>query len=1242
MTHSWTGEQWDAITTREGNLLVSAAAGAGKTAVLVERIISLLTDPLKPVEIDRLLVVTFTEAAAAEMRERIGLVLEKKIADEPKGVLARQLLMLHGASISTLHSFCLDVIRRYFYRLDMDPSFRVADSQESVMLQQDVLEQVLEERFRLPDNESFLELVCRYGGGNRGNDKLAGIVLDLYTFMQSNPRPGSWLESAVSSFIFAADADADSALLPWLEPVRRRLEVELEFAVYLLEKASKLASLPGAPVVYKDVMLAEKEQAENLRAMLKAPWNILRAAWRQANFRVLPAAKDADGELKERITRMRDQAKKVVRSAAETYFERDNTDYLTEIRELGPLVSALAELTCDFGARFAERKKMLGLLDFNDLEHFCLRILITESDNEAGPVPSPAAFELRQNFEYVLVDEYQDINPVQDAILNLVSRQGQDEPNLFMVGDIKQSIYRFRLADPGLFLMRYHKYPDAPGSSERRLSLSYNFRCRSSVVAAVNFLFRQLMTAESAEMIYDGSAELVYGACYPDPDNMQLSWPVEVHLVGSRERMSDQGGEAEGVADENDADISGFEMEARVIAGRIREMTGTAVEGKECCHIFDSGNNCYRPLAYRDIVILLRAAAGRANQIVEVLERFGIPAYAELSTGYFSAVEVETMIALLKVVDNPRQDIELAAVLRSPLAGLSADELGSVRTYCREGDFYDAVVAAAAEAGSELASKVQSFLDRLERWRDLARSERLAAFISAVYSESGLADYVCGLPDGVQRQANLYSMFDRARQFDRFSRQGLSRFLRFINQLQASGEDLGTPRVLGEKENVVRVMSIHKAKGLEFPVVFVCGLGKKFNFQDVHREILLHRTLGISPLLVDTVNRLRYPSLPYHALRLKTEDETRAEEMRIFYVALTRARERLILIGSAADPMAESEKWQFYLDWQEKQLPAALLSRAATCLDWLGMAIARHSDIYGKDGQYNWQDGETSRWKLKLWGDAPACTVPLPETEVTSSPPPKELLALEPANSSAPLEIREEISQILGFKYKHRLSTRLPAKLSVTEAKNRLSDAAQEDNFQASILFPQAWPQPSFMTEGETLSADRRGTLYHLVMQHLDLSLPVDENGLKPQLAHLIEKKILPIEEARQIDAKKIADFFTTAAGRFVLAHKAHILREMPFIISLPASRLFQSQEEAPDENVVVQGVIDLLAVTEECCIIVDFKTGKAPEEGHTLARQHSLQLILYAEAAARILKIPVSAAYLYYFDSGSLVAIEI
>jgi ATP-dependent helicase/nuclease subunit A len=1227
MGNAWTQEQLDAMTTTGCNLLVSAAAGAGKTAVLVERIILLLCDRENPIDIDHLLVVTFTEAAAAEMRERIGLALDKEIRQSGRVGLSRQLSLLNGAPISTLHSFCLDVIRRYFYLLDLDPAFRVADEREATMLQQDVLDDLLEEALS-DDDPLMLALAARFGG-KRGDEGLGRQILRLYRFAWSNPDPGRWLDRAAAVYTPREGVIAQEALCCWLSPLKDHFHLVLGHASSTLLQAQALCRLPGGPLVYEKVLAEEHEQLENLRLALAGSWENLREAWQGAAFARLPTARGVDDEAKKLIQNMRDSAKKAVKDAATAYFSRTEEDYLAEIRELEPLVCGLVQLTGRFGEQYGKKKRQVGLLDFNDLEHYCLQILTEGSAEDL--TPSEAAFALRKRFAHVLVDEYQDINPVQDAILTLVSRQGEEVPNLFMVGDVKQSIYRFRLGDPGLFMERYHSYPAESGGSEQRLLLSKNFRCRDGVVSAVNFIFRQLMSQSVAEIEYDLEAELVCGAHYPDSGYAAISADsVEMHLLDR-----DEDGMGSDVSEGDGADdLDALEREGVVVAQRIREMLQ---DTDQPLHVFDKETDCYRPASFRDMVILLRATSNRANRLADILSRFGIPAYADLSSGYFAATEVETMLALLQVVDNPCQDIPLAAVLRSPFVGLTIEEMAIIRiTGGKQTDYYDAVLLTATAEIPGLSEKIVHFLEQLERWRSLARREKLAAFISEIYRESGYADYVAGLPDGLQRQANLRALFSRARQFDRFSRQGLFRYLEFIHQLRRSGEDLGAARALGENEDVVRIMSIHKSKGLEFPVVFLCDLGKKFNFKDLQADILIHRNLGLGPLVVWPEDKLRYPSLPYLALKLVGEAETRAEEMRILYVALTRAREKLILVGSTRGLENEVEGWRRLLSHSDRQLPAAEVARARSYLDWLGRALIRHHDLDGNREKYRWLEGEQSHFSLHF-GDKKISK--LPDDAVTKQAGENilaALLLLQPLPLTVDEQEQQAIRQRLQFRYPHEQS-RLPAKMSVSEIKRRF-DAEEQGEGEAQLITPPTWSRPSFLRHQEGLTAAERGILYHRVFQHLDFALATDAAGIAKQIQRFIHQGILDAKEAALLDPLLLSRYFQCEAGRITLKDAHRTYREWPFTLMLPAAEL---ANETAQETVVVQGIIDLLIRTDEGYVIVDFKTDRIPPGGpDELVKRYQEQLRYYARAVETILTVPVCAAFIYALQAGTCVPV--
>lgn len=1470
----WTQAQWEAITWRGGNFLVAAAAGAGKTSVLVERIIHLVTREDHPVDIDRLLVVTFTEAAAGEMRQRIRDALTALAAARPYDRnLARQLLLLERARISTLHSFCLQVIRQYFYLLDIDPDFRVADPAEAVLLQQEVLDEVMEAAYgRAAAGSAFLQLVDAYGGG-RGDAGLAEIVLRLYTFSQSQPSPEAWLEESCRMFTAAGDLDD----LPWARVIRRAATLELEQARDNLELAHRLALSPGGPGAYADTLAAEAGAvAAVLADWEKLSWDEARTALQGIAFARLPAVrqKDAvDPELKARVQELRQSARGAVTALLRGPMGRPAAELQQELAGLAGHVETLAALVRDFAAAYRRAKEERGLVDFADLEHYCLKILTAPPASPGRICPSQAALELREQFVEVLVDEYQDINAVQEAILNLVSRQpaepdpggegGADHcpgrgvswsqpaagfgstpvpaapgdqalshrpgtsashrretlagfagarggvvPNLFMVGDIKQSIYRFRLAEPRLFLSKYLSYSPEPEAPCRRLDLPDNFRSRREVVEAVNLIFSYLFHPRVAELAYDEASRLRYAAGYPPvpAEDGESVAGVEVHLIeaGHTDEEEQGGGEAgpeEGTGGPvarqeetgtapasretagpenvgrpvlNVAELETAEREARVIAQVIQELVGPPEGGRGRKLVWDKELKTYRPVTYRDIVVLLRATKGQANTYLEVWQQMGIPAYAELGTGYLGAVEVETMLSLLQVIDNPRQDIPLAAVLRSPIAGLTAAELARVRLTCPEGDFYDAVVAAAggkaadsgsltfrgaaaaggtlpgrergpeaeggdlageAEAtagteagrsqawvGPELAARLQDFLARLSRWRTACRRGSVADLIWQIYRETGYYDYVAGLPGGAQRQANLRALYDRACQFEGFARRGLFRFLRFIQRLQETEDDLGTARALGENEDVVRVMSIHRSKGLEFPVVIVAGLGRQFNFRDLYGDVLCHRDLGFGPMVADAGLRVKYPGLAYRAVQEQLRQDQLAEEIRVLYVGLTRARERLILVGSCRDLQKNLRRWreaglappasghppqpQFLTTNPGALIPqplnpnlqppvaAGYLARARSYLDWLGPVVMAGES--GSDSPVAFravasQNGPAAPvaslcppWNVTLWNIAGGRPVPGPQAggaQVAAGLPWEKIIRLEPVPEWPPDPDRQaELDRYLGWIYPFQGVAALPAKTTVTELKYRLAlSHLAEDELPAARIFPSegqaglpepdfnmelapvashelaaagplplasssraglsvyglafspALRRPRFLRASGQLTWAEKGIITHTVLQHLDLSRPLDVAGIRQQVAEMVAREILTQEEAAVIDLAPISRFFTGPLGRRLTTRPALVRREMSFSLALPASTVYPDLHEVAGctETVLVQGSIDCLVDEGDGFLLIDFKTSPANPG------LEAIQVRLYALAVRAIFHRPVKEAYLYFLPAG-------
>jgi ATP-dependent helicase/nuclease subunit A len=1288
----WTNEQKDAIASQGGNLLVSAAAGSGKTAVLVQRIIRLITARTNTVDADRLLVVTFTNAAAAEMRERIGRALAGEIEKDPGSKhLHRQLALLGRASISTIHSFCLELLRQYFYYLDLDPSFRVADENESALIQAGAMDELFEQRYGAADNGYFTALVECYGG-KRDDSMLQELVLNAYHFARSTADPQAWLDSLPDKYRLAEGCSFDD--LPWCDVLKTSLKNELDQIISALEQAISLARKPDGPGVYLDTLEAERDMFCSLRRQCEAG-----AAWEQLcgtcaciDFNRLKSCKkeDADELLAEQVRKLRDSVKKKAADIKKDYFRSTPEGICRDLKKLYPLAGEMARLVQDFGDLYSKAKAAKGVVDFSDLEHFALQVL---SDNGSqGRTPAMPALRMRERYEEVLVDEYQDINAAQEAILRLVSRQGEERPNLFMVGDVKQSIYRFRLADPGLFLQKYNTYPTGKDGSQRRIDLSKNFRSRRGLVDAVNFVFRRLMTPAVGELAYDAAAELVYGADYPSTEGEQevRGGTVEVHLIEKQEPGQNAGqpagSDGEVPPDVTDGDdlaefeeeLDAAQKEARLVAGQIRELVVPAGGGPGMT-VFDKDLKAYRPARYRDIVVLLRATSGHANTFAEEFRQNDIPAYAELATGYFEATEVETVLALLKIIDNPLQDIPLAAVLRSPLVGLDAGELAKIRLHSRRGYYYHAVVAAAHTDQGDLSGKLQHFLERLENWRTAARRGPLVDLIWSIYRETGYYDYTGGLPGGGQRQANLRSLYNRARQYDAGSFRGLFLFLRFVERVREGGRDLGAARALGEKENVVRIMSIHKSKGLEFPVVFIAGLGRGFNFKDLDKDMLFHKELGLGMQFVDPEARVTYPSVSKLALRQKLKMEALAEEMRILYVAMTRAREKLVLVGSVRSLGSCARRWCGPAGDDGISLPDGYLAGAASYLDWLGAVLARHrdGDIIRELGSCEEDrsaisEDDGSRWQLYFHAGVPRLDLPK-----ISCP---ELLAHirehEPLEAEGPSY--SDIHSRLSWRYPYAAVVGLASKVTVTELKRMFDiQEAEEDNALRGYRTP-VGGRPQFMREERGLTAAEKGSALHLVMQNIDLKCGLSACDVQKEITAMVEREILTEEQAAAVPAEKIALFFSGPLGKRVLAG-IEVLRELPFTLALPAEEIYHElqscrgkdyacqtisnvqdvagklvaggrnitissnmagKQDSFDrdpatvtEKVIIQGIIDCLVDEGDGFFLLDYKTDiLAPDQLEILLERYRVQLDFYARAVEDILCRPVKDKFLYLF----------
>lgn len=1261
MANMWTEEQWSAITTRNRNLLVAAAAGSGKTAVLVERIIKMITDKENPIDIDKLLVVTFTNAAASEMRERIGDAITREIDKNPESkVLQRQLTLLNKASITTIHSFCLDVIKNNFHCIDLDPGFRIADSTECILLKQEALEEVFEDNYKHLDFQNLVECY----GGSKDDLQLQETVLSLYSFVMSGPWPKRWLLDMAEEFNVPDDYDIGES--KWGEVIKNDIKIELSGFKLMMEKAIGMITASEGLESYIDSFSSELFHIERILECCSRSWNDMYDGFYSISFGTLKrCGKDCDKDVQERVKAIRDTVKKGISKIKDEIFNLTPEASVKNLQQIYPCMKSLSNLVMEFDEAYSTKKRDKGLLDFNDLEHFCLNIL-TSTDDDGNICPSEVALKLRSHFEEILVDEYQDSNNVQEVILSMISRTEPEVPNRFMVGDVKQSIYRFRQADPTLFLEKYNTYDDDDSSQGRRIMLYKNFRSREEVISGVNYIFKYIMSENVGELNYTDKEALNLGAMFKDLDSgdnqeekLVCGGPIEVHLIekGAKEL---EGGDEETAEDdtelnngkpqsEPEEDLSSIQLEARVVAKRIKDLF-LQQEGKRLV-VFDKNINGYRPVQYRDIVILMRATSNWAPVFCEELGAAGIPSFADMGTGYFDNIEVQTILSLLQIIDNPLQDIPLLAVLRSPIFYFTPEELIDIRLADDGITFYEAikmVYNGQVAVEESLRKKVSQFLAKLDEWRDKSTYMPIDELIWLLYNDTGYYAYIAAMPCGGQKQANLRILFERARQFEKTSYKGLFNFISFINKLKISDGDMGSAKILGENENVVRIMSIHKSKGLEFPIVIVSGTGKNFNMMDMTRSILYHQKLGYGPNYVDHKRRISYATIAKNALKKKIRLESLSEEMRILYVAFTRAKEKLIITGLVKDIEKACSRWCENIDSCEARIPEYLVMKGKSYLDWIGTVLVKHRDNeeFRKIAGMNDSNPEVliedkSLWKLRCWS----------VKDITESKD-KEELSLK-ANSFEALmndqndkyysSCCEEINRRLSWQYPFKSASLLPTKLSVSELK-RLSNLEVSDEYTTRMFSSSnLTKQPAFLEETKELTASQKGTAMHSVMQHIDLSKSLNYNNIKQQLESMVINELITIEQAKSINISKILAFFKSELGRRMLK-SGKVFREVPFYIDFKSTHIYKDLPASKYDNevILVQGIIDCYFEDDEGLVLLDYKTDYANDENMgEIKYKYEAQIEYYAEALKRMTGRKVKERYIYLFGNGQIINYE-
>lgn len=1200
---AWTNEQQAAIDSRGQTLLLSAAAGSGKTAVLVERIIRRLLDKEYPIDITELLVVTFTKAAAAEMRDRIGTALMKALSETKDPRVERQLALLPSAQISTLHAFCQHVIRKYFYTIDLDPAFSIAGEEELNLLRRQVLEDVFLSYYEDDEKASILYPLADMFGSDRGDDILMDTVSRMYTYARSLAWPEHWLKEAARAYDVAPDAVIDDMVWagPIKDAVRRILEEDARLydgVLYHLRQREAFA--PAC-----DTFVAE--QAALRQAAQARSWDDLSRFVRAIDFPRLKSLRklsDDDKAVWERCKKVRDDVKKdVIKTLQAVYFSATPEEWLDGMRAMKPVMDGLVTLTLDFAKAYGAAKKEKGWIDFSDLEHFCLQILLAPDASPEHPVPSAAAEELRSQYEEVFIDEYQDTNGVQELITRLVS--GED--NRFMVGDIKQSIYRFRLADPTLFLEKYQSFSRDEKAVQRCIDLGRNFRSVPVVLDAVNAVFSRAMTAEAAGMDYGEREKLYAGRQAPD-DERWIGGPVEVDIVPT---PSDE---------EDDDGSTAFEKECRFIAGRIGELLASG-------RMAARKDGALEPLSYRHIVVLLRSMAGKADVLIQALQEGGIPSYAEQSGGYFAAVEVQVMLALLRCIDNPEQDLAMAAVLRSPLVGLDETALAGVRL-AGDGTLWQNLSAFVASLpdGVDEKEDLQQFMAAFDSWRTYSRRHGVAELLQRLYDDTAYVDFVGAMPGGDVRQANLKALYDRARQYEEAGFRGLFRYLQLMDKMKEDGLDLAPAKVVSEKEDVVRIMSIHKSKGLEFPVVFVADMGKAFNRRDTQDQILFHNRLGIGLKQYDPEWRMSYPTLIWSGIAAQLRWEGTAEEERILYVAMTRARDQLILTGHSSHIDRDWQRWTSRLN------PA----QAKSYFDWVMPAAlapfgAKADADYARPGAA-WQDAV---WQVRIARAVPAGTVE--EGAYDGEPRLEALRRGDLTGTPVPSWLDEQLS----WQYAYPQAVRTAAKFSVSEVKRRYQELHSDElQDEADLFVPAAAVIPTAPGEDDAFAAlppwlageeaavsgAQRGTALHKALQYITPAADQTTATLRREIDAFVRQGLLSREEAKLVYVPVLAAFCQSDIGRR-MAESPELHREYPFTVLLAGGDPLPETETG--EQILIQGVIDCLFREDDAWILVDYKSDRL-ETADAFRSRYAVQLALYKRAVEQITHRPVEETYIY------------
>ncbi|MFY0934955.1 helicase-exonuclease AddAB subunit AddA [Clostridioides difficile] len=1262
----WTKEQLEVIESRECNLLVAAAAGSGKTAVLVERIIQMITSRENPIDIDKLLVVTFTNAAASEMRERIGDAIGKALDENPENKhLQNQLVLLNKSSITTIHSFCLDVIKSNFHRINLDPNFRIGDQTECAILKQEAIEEVFEDLYEERD-EGFLNLVESYA--ERGGDKeVQDIILGIYSFAMASPEPKKWLIDSAERFNIDENFDFSQSI--WARAILDTVKIEINGLCLNMERALKEVESIEELETFAEKLSVEYKKIADISQACNKSWDEAYKKMASMSFEnyvkgVKRISKDAPSyikESKEKAKTIRDKTKKSLESIVSATFNKDNDSIREEIKYLYNIVKPISSVVLRFEEEYSNKKREKGIIDFNDIEHFALNIL-TDVDEKGNIVPSDIAVGYRNKFYEIFIDEYQDSNLVQEVLLKAVANT--ETPNRFMVGDVKQSIYRFRQAKPELFLQKYNNYNDKKGSSHRKIMLYKNFRSREEVVDAVNYIFENIMNENIGEIEYTEKERLNLGANFNvDTDEKSIiGGATEIHLIQKDNKLdddiiNDKDDRINNKEDEIEEEekLDNIQLEARMVGNIIKDLMKVNEDGK-IQKVYDKGIDGYRPVEFRDIVILLRATSAWAPVFADELMNMDIPTYADVGVGYFDTIEIKTILSLLQIIDNPMQDIPLISVLKSPIFGFTPEDLIDIRVQSKDKIFYEVLKSTAEYDGftdsqnenesefipsEECINKSKDFLTKLKEFKEKSMYMSTDEFIWYLYTKTGYYAYVGALPGGSQRQANLKVLFERAKQFEETSLKGIFNFVNFIDKLKKSSSDMGSAKTLGENANVVRIMSIHKSKGLEFPVVICSAMGKNFNTQDFKKSILYHHNLGYGPQFVDYERRISFPSIAKEALKSKINIENLSEEMRVLYVAFTRAKEKLIITGSTRNIQDSIKRWSNGIESLDTISQYEIL-KGKNFLDWIMPCVLRHRDLsnlleeVGLDAVFNVE--HNSKWYGKLWNKNDILVEKKSDEEKESIEEILEKIDVDSPDSDYYSEIEEKLNYI----YPYEFSTRKPATISVTEIKkiqNNYEEELINTIFEQKVILK----KPLFIQneeEREKISGTERGTIVHLVMEVLDLKNVSSVNDIKSQIRGFVSKGIITEKQASIVNPYKIYKFFASNIGKRML--NAEIInREKSIYAQVNMKDIYiyeklinnDDKKLYDNESVMLRGIVDAYFEEDNQIVLVDYKTDFVNEENiNQIIEKYKKQLDLYADIIETLTGKSVKEKCIYLF----------